>query len=91
MARPPLAMASTGTVFLCKVDGEADVQVFMDAESKIIAVEQDGKTSHNTHVREGRFRIEFEGAMFEFVLSENDHAGLMTIVRRDSTRTGLCS
>ena len=57
LAGAPAAMASTGTVFQCKVDGEADVQVFMDGESKTIAVEQGGKTSANVLGRQGRFRI----------------------------------
>ena len=91
LAFAPAAMASTGTVFWCKVDGESEVQVLMDAEGKTIAVEQDGKTSHHTHAREGRFRIDFQGGTFEFVMSKNDHAGMLTITRSNTARTGMCS
>ena len=87
----PVALASTGTVFQCDVEGEADVQVLMDAEGKTITVEQSGKTSSVTRGRGGRFQIDFAGKTFVFVVSENDHTGTMTITRSRLSRRGKCS
>ena len=91
LAGAPVAMASTGTVFQCKVDGEADVQVYLDGDSKIAAFEQGGKTSADARVNRGLFTINFVGATFEFALSGTDHTGKLKITRAAKSRTGACS
>ena len=91
LAGAPAAFASTGTVFQCKVDGEADVPVYLDADSKIAAFEQGGKNSPNARVNRGLFTITFAGATFEFALSGTDHTGKLKITRAAKSRTGACS
>lgn len=91
LGHPHLAMASTGTVFQCKVQGEPDVQVYMDATGDNIAVEQNGVTSPDTRGQNGTFRIAFAGGSFVFVAARSGHTGTITIARSQGTRTGTCS
>ena len=87
----PAALASTGTAFQCKVEGEADVQVYLDSDSKIAVFEQGGKTSVDARVNRGVFAITFAGASFEFALSGTEHTGKLKITRASKSRTGACS